>query len=43
MTFNNFGNFRSLKPEERTKLLKRMRNWIKQCDMVEINHDDNSG
>ena len=43
MTFANFGNYSVLKPDERVKLLKRMRNWINQCDMIEINHDAKNG
>lgn len=43
MTFNNFGNYVNAKPEERTKLLKRMRLWIEQCRMEEISHNEDNG
>ena len=39
MSFVNFGNYSVLKAEERVKLMKRMRAWINQFDMIEINHD----
>ena len=43
MTFVNFGHFKELKVEERSKLLKRMRLWITQYDMTEISHDEQTG
>jgi hypothetical protein len=43
MTFVNFGLYRTLKSEERIKLLKKMRLWLNQYDMVEISHDADNG
>ena len=43
MTFVNFGLYRTLKSEERIKLLKKMRLWLNEYDMVEISHDADNG
>lgn len=43
MTFVNFGNYRSLKADERNKLMKRMRLWLTEYDMVEVSHDTDNG
>lgn len=43
MSFVNFGNYCGLKSAERSRLLKKMRLWIDQFDMVEIHHDSDNG